>query len=56
MKKAAELLAQGVYRIYEISNLTGFSSPNHFNRVFYKQFGITPSNFAKMHMEKKDGG
>lgn len=56
LKKAAELLAEGVYRIYEISNLTGFSSPNHFNRVFYKQFGITPSNFAKMHMEKKDGG
>lgn len=47
LKKAAELLAEGHYRIFEVSNITGFSSPNHFNRIFYKQFSMSPSSFIK---------
>lgn len=47
LKKAAELLAEGTYKVFEVSNFTGFSSPNHFNRVFFKQFKMSPSSFIK---------
>lgn len=47
LKKAAELLAEGTYRVFEISNITGFSSPNHFCRIFLKQFNMSPSSFMK---------
>ncbi|GAA0537330.1 response regulator transcription factor [Chitinophaga japonensis] len=47
LKKAAELLAEGTYRVFEVSNITGFSSPNHFNRIFFRQFGMSPTGFMK---------
>ncbi|MBL4675429.1 MAG: DNA-binding response regulator [Mucilaginibacter sp.] len=53
LKKAAELLAEGQYRIFEIANITGFSSPNHFNRLFHKQFNMSPSDFGKVCRNEK---
>lgn len=47
LKKAAELLAEGRYRVFEVSNITGFSSPNHFNRTFFRQFNMSPTSFMK---------
>jgi len=47
LKKAAELLAEGNYRINEISYLVGFSSPSYFATSFQKQFGISPSQFVR---------
>lgn len=47
LKKAAEMLSDGNYRISEISYLVGFSSPSYFATSFQKQFGISPSQFAK---------
>ena len=47
LKKAAELLAEGNFRINEISYLVGFSSPSYFATSFQKQFGISPSQFAR---------
>ncbi|MET6996106.1 response regulator [Chitinophaga defluvii] len=47
LKKAAELLAEGKYRVFEVSYITGFSSPNHFNRSFFKQFGVSPTGYVK---------
>ena len=47
LKKAAELLSEGHYRINEISYLTGFSSPSYFATSFQKQFGISPSQFVR---------
>jgi len=46
LKRAAELLRQGNYRIYEISELVGYSSQSHFGRNFQKQFGMSPSEYA----------
>jgi DNA-binding response OmpR family regulator len=46
LKKAAELLATGDYKMYEIAALTGFSSQSNFARNFHKQFGITPTDYA----------
>jgi two-component system cell cycle response regulator len=45
LKKAAELLLQSRYKIYEISNMVGFTSQHHFARNFLKQFGVTPSEY-----------
>jgi DNA-binding response OmpR family regulator/nitrogen-specific signal transduction histidine kinase len=47
LKKAAELLAEGNYRINEISYLAGFSSASYFATSFQKQFGISPSQFIR---------
>jgi len=47
LKKAAELLTEGNFRINEISYLVGFSSPSYFATSFQKQFGISPSQFVR---------
>jgi two-component system, cell cycle response regulator len=46
LKKAAELLAAGDYKMYEIAAMTGFSSQSNFARNFHKQFGVTPTDYA----------
>jgi signal transduction histidine kinase/ligand-binding sensor domain-containing protein/DNA-binding response OmpR family regulator len=48
LKRAAELLIQGQLKIYEISELVGFSSQSYFWSAFIKQFGMSPSKYAKM--------
>ena len=47
LKKAAELLLQGNMKIYEISETVGFSSQSYFWSAFIKQFGMSPSKYAK---------
>ncbi|UYQ91750.1 response regulator [Chitinophaga horti] len=48
LKKAAELLAEGEYRINEISDMLGFSSQSNFSRNFAKQFNMTPSEYIHL--------
>lgn len=45
LKKAAELLATGKYKIFEVSEIVGFSSQSNFGRSFLKQFNMTASDF-----------
>jgi len=45
LKKAAQLLTNHGYKVYEIANKLGFSTPSHFTRNFQKQFGISPKEF-----------
>ncbi|MDQ6903517.1 MAG: response regulator [Bacteroidota bacterium] len=45
LKKAAELLAEGEYKIYEISAIVGYSSQSNFSRNFLKQFNMTPTDY-----------
>jgi DNA-binding response OmpR family regulator len=42
LKKAAELLKEGNFRINEVCYLVGFSSSSYFSKSFKKQFGISP--------------
>jgi ligand-binding sensor domain-containing protein/DNA-binding response OmpR family regulator/nitrogen-specific signal transduction histidine kinase len=42
LKKAAELLQEGSYRINEICFLVGFASSSYFSKRFKKQFGVPP--------------
>lgn len=47
LKRAAELLMEGEYRINEICMLVGIHSLSYFSKSFHKQFGILPKDFAK---------
>ncbi len=46
LKKAAQLLSEGQYKIYEVSDQVGYSSQTHFGRNFQKQFGMSPSEYV----------
>jgi two-component system cell cycle response regulator len=48
LKKAAELLADGSHKIYEIIEIVGYNSQSNFTRGFQKQFGMTPSDYVSM--------
>ena len=45
LKKAAELLLSGKYKVYEISEIVGYNSQSSFSRNFQKNFGMSPSEF-----------
>lgn len=45
LKRAAELLAEGDFKINEVSNMVGYTLPTNFSRDFQKQFGLSPSAY-----------
>ena len=47
LKKAAELLLSGKYKVYEISEIVGYNSQSSFSRNFQKSFAMSPSEFIK---------
>ncbi len=47
VQKAIELLNEGKYRVYEVSELTGFSEYKHFCNVFKKYTSTSPTEFIK---------
>lgn len=53
LKKAAELLASNDYKIYEIILMVGFSSQTHFGKLFAKQFGMTPTEYANSKKQER---
>ena len=55
LKKAAILLAEGSYKIYEVASMTGFSSQSNFTRNFNKQFQRTPSDYLREKQEERRG-
>ena len=42
LKKAAEFIQEGKYRIGDICYMVGINSPSYFSKLFLKQFGMTP--------------
>ncbi|MEK4228222.1 response regulator transcription factor [Solibacillus sp. FSL H8-0538] len=47
MKKAAELLDDVQYKIYEISEMVGYSNSKNFTRTFRKTFGKSPREYRQ---------
>ena len=47
-----ELLQEGELRINEICDRVGFQSPSYFAKVFQKQFGVTPTEFAQQNKQR----
>ena len=55
LKKAAELLSEANYKIYQVCDMVGYSTLTHFGRIFFKQFGMTPRDFQKqMQLDRGD--
>ena len=46
LKKAAQLLKEGEYKINEVCYMTGFNTPSYFTKCFQKQFGMLPKDFV----------
>lgn len=46
LKKAAELIRNNNYRVAEVCEMVGISSPSYFIKLFHRQFGMTPKEFA----------
>lgn len=46
LKRAAEMLQIGDYKIYEIAEQVGFTSSSVLGRAFQKQFGVSPTAYA----------
>jgi two-component system, cell cycle response regulator len=55
LKKAAELLAEGSHKIYEIIDIVGYNSQSNFTRGFQKQFGMTPTEYVNKKQQEKKG-
>ena len=53
IEKATTLLMGSQYSLAEIAYLTGFSDQSHFNRIFKKHIGITPSQYRRKNQLKK---
>ena len=45
VQQAIKLLETGKYKVYEVSDMTGFSDYKHFNTVFKRYTGSAPSEF-----------
>ncbi|WDF77161.1 response regulator [Mucilaginibacter sp. KACC 22773] len=54
LKKAAELMAEDDFKVYEIAYMVGFNSQTSFGRSFFRQFGITPKEFQKRKQSEKN--
>lgn len=54
LKKAAQLLKEGKYRINEVCYMVGFSSPSYFTKCFYKQFGMKPFDISSNEESKQE--
>ncbi len=50
LKKAAELIQSGQYRVGEVCYLVGINSSSYFIKLFQKQFGMTPKEFEKQQL------
>lgn len=47
IQKARELLRSTSFKIYEIAEMVGYNNAEHFNRMFKKTVGMTPSQYRK---------
>lgn len=52
LKKAAEFIQDGRFRIGEISTMTGFSTNSYFTRAFTAQFGLSPKEYEQSQKKK----
>ncbi|MCF7933328.1 MAG: response regulator [Spirochaetia bacterium] len=50
MESAERLLMSPLYTIKEISAMVGYGSSRHFNKVFKKYFGVSPTSYRQEHL------
>ena len=47
LKRAAQLLTQGQYRVAEVAEKVGFNTQKYFSKYFQEAFGMSPSKYAQ---------
>lgn len=47
LKRAAALLAENNYTVYEVADMVGYNDSKYFSREFKKKFGISPKDSKK---------
>lgn len=47
LQRAATMLMSGKYRVSDIAYMIGFADTRYFSRMFSKEFGLMPSEYAK---------
>ena len=52
LEYASQLLQSGLYRIYEISELSGFTDVKYFAKCFKEKYGISPLAYKIIDPEK----
>lgn len=55
LRKAAELMSGGEYKINEICWMVGFNTPSYFSKCFFEQYGVLPKDFDKRRSTAVDG-
>lgn len=50
LKRAAQLLLEENFTVYEISIMVGFNNPKYFSRLFKKQFGMLPTEYRSKNL------
>lgn len=53
MQQAIKLLQQSTYKVYEISEMVGYSTPAYFINLFRKHTGHTPHEFRSIQDNKR---
>lgn len=53
LKRATELLLEGHHKIYEVAGMVGYGSQTNFGRNFFRQFGMTPTDYLSMKQAEK---
>ncbi|MDE5659021.1 MAG: response regulator, partial [Muribaculaceae bacterium] len=56
LKKAAELIQEGKYRIGDVCFMVGINSSSYFSKLFFRQFGVTPKGFEKQCQQNARNG
>jgi len=54
LRKACQLLIESDMRINEVAFEVGFSSASYFNKVFYKAYNMTPTEFIASHVSERN--
>ena len=47
MEKAAQLLSDPKYKIYQIGEMLGYSTPRYFSKLFFSFYGVYPQEYRK---------
>ncbi len=51
LNRACKLLEMGQYTVHDIAASVGYVNPLYFSRVFKNKYGMSPSQYTKMHIQ-----
>lgn len=54
IRQACALLSQSGIAVSEVAERTGFNNSLYFSKAFHRQTGMSPTEYARLHRQKKD--